>query len=504
MNGKSEKRLILNLSSSIISFLVSFGISFFLTPYLTSTLGRETYQFYPIANNFITYMTIVVSALNSMASRFIALEVIGDRKDNVNKYFSSLFFSNIILSVSLALPMSAIVTYADRFLNIPDKSVIDVKVLFFFVFSSMIIDVIGSVYGVATIAKDRIELRSFCSIFISLLKAGLLFYIFKKFEPKLFYIGIISLIVSTCQFFLQVIITKKLIPYVKISAKSFDFNYVKKLLASGVWNSINSLGSILLAGITLVMTNILVNSTESGNLSLAQTVSHVINSIITTITVVFLPRLIRGYADEKYIGLLSEARFGQMIISSICSVIIILLTLFGNVFFSLWVPNEDHAKLAQILNILLIPLFFQANMWLLNDVLVTINKVKSVALINLIAGCINICVLYVYSLVTNASAFGMATISSICSSLLYTLFYPVYVAKVTQTSVTSIYKLIFRACISALITLLAGFYLFSNFIISDWFEFFFCGGICGFIMLIIYVVLFIPNNEKKKYITIVK
>lgn len=37
----NTKRLIINITSNIISFIVSMGISFLLTPYIINTVGKE-------------------------------------------------------------------------------------------------------------------------------------------------------------------------------------------------------------------------------------------------------------------------------------------------------------------------------------------------------------------------------------------------------------------------------------------------------------------------------
>ena len=82
---ESKKQLSINLIANVAAYSVNIIISFFMTPYLIRVLGKEAYSFYPIANNFVQYMGIITVALNSMASRFITIELAkgNDYKANV-------------------------------------------------------------------------------------------------------------------------------------------------------------------------------------------------------------------------------------------------------------------------------------------------------------------------------------------------------------------------------------------------------------------------------------
>ena len=125
-----NRRLVVSIISNILSVVVSLGVSFFLTPYLLRTLGKETYSFYPLANNFVSYMTIVTLALNSMASRFITIEIVRQHEQKAHTYFSSVFFANVLLSLILLVPMALIVAFVDTVLKVPADVVVDVRLLF--------------------------------------------------------------------------------------------------------------------------------------------------------------------------------------------------------------------------------------------------------------------------------------------------------------------------------------------------------------------------------------
>ena len=84
-----NKQLTINLVSSILAFIINMGISFFLTPYITKNIGVEAYGFVSLGTQFINYASLVTIALNSMAGRFITIEIHKKNWESANKYFNS-------------------------------------------------------------------------------------------------------------------------------------------------------------------------------------------------------------------------------------------------------------------------------------------------------------------------------------------------------------------------------------------------------------------------------
>lgn len=64
---------ILNLSSGILTMIIQLIVNFFLSSYIVCTLGEEANGFTQLANNFVTYATLITLAFNSMSGRFISV-----------------------------------------------------------------------------------------------------------------------------------------------------------------------------------------------------------------------------------------------------------------------------------------------------------------------------------------------------------------------------------------------------------------------------------------------
>ena len=74
-NHMNTRQLAINMIFSVIAFVLNLGISFFITPYITNQFGSEAYGFVKLANDFSSYASLFSIALNSMASRYLMLEL---------------------------------------------------------------------------------------------------------------------------------------------------------------------------------------------------------------------------------------------------------------------------------------------------------------------------------------------------------------------------------------------------------------------------------------------
>ena len=145
-----KKRLSINLISNVLSYFVATVLSFLITPFLVRNLGKEIYGFYGIANSFVNYITIVATALNSMAAKYITVEYVRGNESQAKKYYSSIFFSNVILCLVLTPILVVVILDLNVLLNISDVYVRQVQCLFGLIFAAMLLRFRTSCYGTAT------------------------------------------------------------------------------------------------------------------------------------------------------------------------------------------------------------------------------------------------------------------------------------------------------------------------------------------------------------------
>ncbi len=373
--GKN-KQLAINMMAQFLSFGVSMGISFVLTPFIVRTLGAAAYGFVGLTTNIVGYTSLLTIALNSMASRYITISYTQGKFDDANRYFSSVFYSNMGISAFIILVMGITVCYLEYVFEIPDELVFDVKLLFSLLVLNTIVSLMTNIYGVATFIKNRLELSTICSIVGNAVRAVALIVMFGFLTPHLWYFGITAMLVSVYLAYANFHFTRRLTPELRVRRVYFDLGKVKELTLSGMWNLFNKLGGIFAQGMDLVLVNLFIGATAMGYFSIANNIPMLFISICASIAGVFAPLMTTYYAQKNMQALISELNKSIRILGCLCLMPLVTLYIYGADFYSLWIPTEDPVKL-QVLTLLVgFGMVFSMPLEALWNIFTITNKLK--------------------------------------------------------------------------------------------------------------------------------
>lgn len=148
-----KKILNSNIIWSIVAILVNTAINFCVVPYVSENVGVEAYGFVTLANTLITYIDVISVALNSFASRYIAMAYHEKNFEKARKYYSSIFIANIILSVIFLVLGTVIILNLQNVINVSLGLEHDVKILFFIVLGRYICTLLRNAFDVSTFIK---------------------------------------------------------------------------------------------------------------------------------------------------------------------------------------------------------------------------------------------------------------------------------------------------------------------------------------------------------------
>ncbi len=456
MNSISKsKQLLINIIASFVAFGVSMGINFFLSPYIVKTVGTEAYGFVQLANNFINYFSILTIALNSMSSRFISVSYFKNDLLEANEYFSSTFFSNLIISICLIPILIFLIINLEIFIKVSPNLSNDVKILMAFMMFNFLIGLLATNLSISYYVKNKLYISSLINIAGYIIRAVLLYILFAFCKSSIIYVGIVTFIVTCFTQIMNIYFTKKMIPELKIKKKYFNLNKVKEMISSGIWNTITRLGSLLSEGLDLLITNICINATEMGILAIAKTIPNMINGILNTMIATFMPNLTELYAKEKTDELVSSIKQSMKIIGMIINIPIAILIAYGNILFSLWFPTQD-AELLQVLSIITIfPWAVMGQATIIHNIFTVLNKIKVNSLLVCFTGLLNVLVVFILLKTTSLGLFavaGVSTIFSIIRNMCYTVpFGAIYIGKKWNTFFTEIIKSIGSVCVISII-----------------------------------------------------
>lgn len=471
MERSKNKQLAINLSASIVSFAVNLGIAFFLTPFIVKSLGAAAYGFVGLSNNIITYTQLFTIALNSMASRFITIKYVEGDIKAANKYFSSVFYSNLLLSGFIGLLLSFFIIYMQYFLDVPQDLLFDVKLLMGLLSFNYLISLIFNIYSVATFVKNRLELASIRQIVANIFRAFALFLLFSLLTPHIWYIGFVGFIVTLYVSYTNFRFTRRLTPELKVKRVNFDWSKVKDLISSGIWNTISQLGTIMGQGLDLLIANLLIGATEMGIFSISRQIPFYIISMSGTLAGVFAPSLTKSYAEKNIDVMKSEINKSVRINSLFIIIPLSFIIVWGKEFFSLWVPSQD-ANMLQLLSVLCgLELIFSLPFEVLWSVFTVTNKLKFSTIFMLCNHLLTFIIVLVGVQVTDdifVKLIILASTRTILGVVRSLTFLPIYGAKCLGVSPLSFYQSILRISIAFIVVIVLTYLLHIFFEVYTW------------------------------------
>ena len=338
----SNRQLAINTVLTAISFVIGLAVTFFLTPYIVKALGRAAYGFIALSSTIIGYTGLMTIALNAMAGRFISINYIQGNIKEANKYFSSVFFSNLLMSGIISIMAIVFIVFINRILDVPDELFFDVRFLFLLLVINTILGLTTNIYGLGTFIKKRLDLSYSRQIFGTFIGTAILVSLFFFFPPHIWYFGINSLVISLYVYFTNRIFFKRLTPELRVSRSDFDFNKVAELVKSGSWNVLQKISSMLGQGFDLLFANLFVGAALMGTFSLSKTLSMMVLGLFGSFSGIFSPELTELYANGRINELVNELQKSIKMLSCFSTPILCAVYMFSGDFFRLWLPGQDY------------------------------------------------------------------------------------------------------------------------------------------------------------------
>lgn len=440
--------------ASLITFVVNLAIGFVLTPYIVSSVGAEAYGFVGLANDIINYATIITIALNSVAGRFITIKYHQGKKKAADQYFTSVFFSNVFLSLLLIAVSIPLIINLEKIVHISPKLVVDVKFLFLFIFINFVLNVLSTNFTVATFITNKLHLSSIANVLAALVKIFLMVLLFSTLKSHVTYVGIATCVSSVLLLALNILYTQRLIPDMQIRLRYLSFYRIKQLFSAGVWNSVVKLAQILSDGLDLLLANLFVGPYYMGILSVSEVVSNAISVLMGTISNLFSPNLTFYYAKGQIMEMVVELKLSMKVTGFFTNIAFCFVTIFGLDFFKLWTPHQD-IHLLWVLCVLTMSSFIISGATTpLSNVFLITNRLKLISFIWLANGVVNIVLVLILLKTTHYGIYAVAVVSQISGSVTNLVFLPVYASICLKIKAITFYKTLFRYVFTSLVMLL--------------------------------------------------
>ncbi len=487
-----------NLFTGIITMVIQLGVSFFLSSFIVKNIGEAANGFTQLANNFVSYATLITLAFNSMASRFIAVSVHKGDKNKANIFYSSVVVCNVFISLIMIPIAIYIVWNIDSIIVLGDSKLLDVQLLFACVFVNYFFSLAGSIYSIAFYVVNKVYIQNLINLVRHVANASLLLLVFGLFPPKMYYVSMIACVLTFLTIPCYAIVQKKNMPYMKFRFSYFSLSTVIELVKSGLWNTINQCGNLLMTGLDLLLSNLYISPVAMGWLAISKTIPSAIIQLATVLNTSFAPSLTKNWAQDKNDKLLSQLRQSMKISSITMSIPIITFCVFSVDFYKLWMSSIDAGMLAKLSFLSCFSLIPWAGPQILYNVFTTTNKLKANSLTFLVSGFVNLGVVAILLKNTDLGVYAVAGVSSIISVIRNFVFTAPYTAKLLKLKWYTFYYDVVFSLVCCIINAAVGLVI-RNFVdISNWFALVLVATLTAVLSLIFEVIIAIDRKEWKK------
>ena len=493
-----NKQTGINFIAQVVAFAINLGISFFLTPFIIDNIGVEANGFVALANTFVVYAQLFTVAINSMAGRFITIKIQQKNIKDANKYFTSVVFANILMSVVFSTVFAVVILFLEKFLNISQSSVSDIKLLWIFIAANFILSLFTSIFSVSTFVTDKLYKTALTNARGSILRAATLVICYTFFKPYTFYVGIATLILGANNLISHVYFKAKLVPELKVRREHFDFGCIKELVSSGIWNSISKLSSILSSGLDLLITNIFISGVAMGIFNISKTVSNIVLSLFGMLSSIFAPQLTIAYANGDYDEMKKQLVSSVKLLGIFSGIPIAILVGFGKPFYRLWVPTQDAGFLHLMTIITCFNLIFALPLEPLYNIFTVRNKIKvsSIALICFsVASVLTVFVGLPFIDTDNNKIIYIAVVGAFYNVARLIGFLPIYGAKCLDFKITTFYPVILKNVLSVAVLSAIAVAINAVVAIRSWWVLIACCAAIGIIGIVTNILILFSRSE---------
>lgn len=490
---------ILNLVTGLFTVIVQFATSFFLSPFIVKALGAEANGYTQLAANFVMYASLLTTAFNSMASRFVSVAYHQGNIDKARGYYSSVYVANIGL-IALLLPISIVVALRlEHVIVIDNVDVLDVKLLFVCIFANFFVGLISSLYSISMYVKNAIYYSNILNCIRTICNAILLFAVFSLLPVKIFYVSFVALMLSIFLIPAYVYYQNRLLPDVHFDKEYFSWRAVKDMLSSGVWNSVNQCGHLLQTGFDLLLANLFVSPFAMGLVAVSKTIPSAIIQLATTINNNFSPSITQSWAKGDMGSIMKELRVAIRISIVIVSVPIVTFCCLGIQFYSLWQPTLDPYILTLLSVLGCMAFIVVAGTQILYNVFTASNHLKVNSLTFVAMGVVNIIIVYCglkfYPRYNMYIIVGTSSVLAILRQLCVVL---PYVSRLLGVSCTIFYKETFLTLICCAVNTIIALAILKVCTISGWLSFIIDVVLVGVLAVLSECFLLLNAEERKR------
>lgn len=298
-----NKTILVNTVFLYFRMIVIIGITLYTVRVLYNTLGIEDYGLFNLIAGFILLFSFLNSAMRSGTQRFLNIAIASNNIMQVRNTFSVALNIHFIIALLLLIFSETIgLWFLNNYLSLPENKIHISNIVYQCAIITTIISIFSVPYQALIIAKEKMNLFAYASIFEAIAKLFIVFLVMylTYIQNHLIIYSVLLIIVSILVFILYFI-------YVFINFRQ-ETKYIgkvnkvltKEIISFSGWNLFGQI-SVLSSnqGVTLIY-NIFLGVTINASLAISQQVTALLNNFVSNLQLAFNPQIVKSFASKEF------------------------------------------------------------------------------------------------------------------------------------------------------------------------------------------------------------
>lgn len=457
--GSRGQRISATLVAGGLSFATSAGIGLVLVPFYLKRLGPELYGLVPLANSIVQYLGLLVIGINYGVGRLVCVAVERSRLEEARSLFSTAVLLSGLLAVLVLVIGAVVTTFLPHLVNLPLASEADARWMFGLAFVAFGVTSWSTPLGVPAYCKERLDLRHWIDLGGKLLRAALIVVLFLFVGSKLWIVGLGNLALAGVALGGAFWIRGHLMPGLRWERQLCNRRSARELLSVGQWTILNTVGSLLLLQVDLIVINRLLGPTATGEYGALLQLVVILRGLASTIASSFAPSIVNAYAAGDGAAVSRIVRASMKMIAMVVGLPATILAVSAPNFLRLWL-GVDHADLAPVLVLLVAHLPLSQAGLALFPAHLAYDRLRVPSLLTLGLGALN--VLGLFLLVEHLGLVGAAMAGMGFLALKNVVLLPVYTGRIVSGRSVEFLTCLGRILLRTMLVATVGAFIFAR------------------------------------------
>jgi len=497
-----QRMLAINIGSRFVAYTINMGSNFFLTPFIVAALGAAPYGYLGLGQNFVSYLDIFTFMTAGMLFRFVMISHTQKNYKDTNAYFSSSFYATMAYLVAILVPVGYAIWRLQDFIKVDPAILDDVKILFVLLMINFIFNTFFLIFRTGTQVANKFYLVSIRDFFAVVMEAALLVSLYVFLPPRIYYLGVSAVVISTFTLVYDYILMKRFLPELDIRIKNIRWDKFVEITRSGFYFMVKQISYIMLVGFDLLFANVFVSPVAMGQLAIAKILPKAMQSFLSMATGSFNVIFTKLYAQKRYDHLVVQVKRGIKVLGTVTMLPNVILIVYGVPFFKLWIKGQD-IPLIYVLSVLTaLVIIMNGLMFPLQSVFTITNHVKENALVHLAYGIISIITTLLFLWFTDYGIYAIAGVSTFYGLLLPFVFQMPFAAQCLNLPKYTFFPLMLKSMITFGALLLFGFAMSAVYMPTSWLTLIIACGILGLVSVGVIYFIYFSQDERRHILSV--